>query len=1240
MRSVRALAVIAGTLCLLLVQAAGGARARDIIDAPFDAVSIDILRFAEQIQSSANETDVEAAPDVSGGQSSMRLSARSQGPIYRWLVFSIRNSSPIPLEYVVAARHKSFVGSGVIWPEFASRILVDGQASPGLPPTPEQLNTSDGFSFRIDSNQTITYALEVDGDWPDNLRLWQRDAFAAQRQQVSFFHGLLLGIAILVAIYISSLFIIRRKLIFPSAALLAWCSVSYLAIEFGYLPILIDVSSALQIKIRALVETAMAFSMFASLYTFVELRKRMPVAGYMVLLLILGCIALIGYGYNEPIISAGVARMAILGAAVFGLAVVLALSRRGVIRAQVALSAWVLVAIWTVVAALAATGVLTHDMVGPGLAAGIVLVNLMIAFTVTQYAFDAGVISSRFFEDSGRRALALAGSEQSVWDWREDQGWLFVGQELEKALGLRPNSMSSTGLKGWLELMHPGDRPAYVAAVEAAIQRGRGTFAQEFRLRRKDGTYRWYQLRARAVPGEQGRASRCIGTLGDITTYKRSEERMLYDAVQDRLTGLPNRALFMDRLDRAMSRARGDDAVKLFVAVVDLDRFKIVNDGLGHSIGDSLLLTMARRLQKFMGSEDTLARLSGDQFGVIINASRPQREVNDLAEQLRQAVAHPVQLNPREVFLTASIGVSEYTGDINQPLDLLKDAEIALYEAKRRGKNKIEYFRPTMRDDRSKLIEIESDLRRALERNEIEVAYQPIHSMENGELAGFEALVRWRHRRHGLLGPDEFIGVAEETGVIVDLGRYVMSEAARQLGIWQRVLRPTNPIFVSVNLSPHQVLGQNLVDDVKTIMSREDVTEGSLKLELTETMVMENVELSIQVLQKLRDSGVAILCDDFGTGYSSLSLLQRLPFDTIKLDRSFIMAPPGDDAASVILESIILLAHDLNMKVVAEGIESRDQMERLREFECDFGQGYFFGEPLSSRDVIEALGGKSSLVESKKTKSGRGLFGRLLRPSTNAEDEPESAVEEGSRLKTDQPATGADNLLGIPVEADAFRSEVEARRLERLRRPEIGAVEPVADDSTPEEDDAPDDGEEKAGEGSDAPSQDKPDSVAMEVQRAHHKFAPVTRPGEEDSSPDESTPSSATQPVKPEAIALDKTTAPDVEGAQVPAPAGEDKVDAGELESSPLAAGSAQTALSGGDDPAASSANGDAAKDAPPADDDSAPAEAAADDLEEDGEPHSDAERRLEEIANQRRKGSRLGKLLRRSKKKQAELET
>ena len=388
------------------------------------------------------------------------------------------------------------------------------------------------------------------------------------------------------------------------------------------------------------------------------------------------------------------------------------------------------------------------------ISAGLALVLLTLGFTLAQFAFSHGILSSRFFEDSGRRALALAGSEQTVWDWQAERGALYVGPELERALGLDSGAMTGRGLKSWIELIHPADRAGYVAAVEAAERRGRGTFTQEFRLRRHDGTYRWYLLRARAVVGPDGRASRCIGTLADVTGMKRAEERLLADAVRDRVTGLPNRALFIDRLEVSMRRAHMETNRELYVIAIDLDRFKTVNEGLGFEAGDSLLSVTARRLAGLIGPEDTLARLPGDQFGVIFNGKKPKRDVIPFAEQLRGALSRPIRLRNRELFLTASYGVARFVDDPASAEDFAKDAEIALYEAKRRGRDSIEFFRQDMRSERSALLSLEHNLRKAIERSEIEVVFQPIARLSDTQLAGFEALLRWRHRTEGLLGPE------------------------------------------------------------------------------------------------------------------------------------------------------------------------------------------------------------------------------------------------------------------------------------------------------------------------------------------------------------------------------------------------------------------------------------------------------------------------------------------------------
>jgi diguanylate cyclase (GGDEF)-like protein/PAS domain S-box-containing protein len=952
-------AVLAIVAALAATSSVAGAR--DIVNAALKSPSIDLIPVLEAVETDKPQVTIEI-PDPGAQKSLMTLQAKGQGPVHRWVVFSLLNPDSVPHDLVIVSPHQGFVGSKFLWPKREGSRIYGVQNSAGNEPVPLRSLGADALAFRIDPNSSQTFALELTPAGLNSLALWQRNAFETQAGEYAFFRGVVLGIAMLLGIAIVSFFIVRQRAVFLAASLFAWASILFLTMEAGYLP---DIQKWLGLgadggqRLRAIVESLMLAGVILCLTTFLELRKRLPVLGIGLLVCAAAAGGLAVYGWFEPAMVSGIARLAFGFFVLFGYVLIFTLWREGGMRARASILTWTVLLAWTAMAAFGALDIIPSPNTRLVISAGLALVLLTMGFTLAQFAFSHGILSSRFFEDSGRRALALAGSEQTVWDWQADRGTLYVGPELERALGLEPGAMTSKGLKSWMELIHPADRSAYVAAVEAAERRGRGTFSQEFRLRRNDGTYRWYLLRARSMIGQDGRASRCIGTLADITSMKRSEDRLLSDAVRDRITGLPNRPLFLDRLEFMMRRAHLDNNRELYVLVVDLDRFKTVNDGLGHEVGDSLLSVTGRRLSTLMGPEDTLARLPGDQFAIIFNGKKPKRDVIPFAEQIRTTISRPIKLRGRELFLTASFGVARFLDDRSSPQDFVKDAEIALYEAKRRGRDSIEFFRPDMRDDRSELLALEQDLRRAIERNEIEVVYQPISRLSDMQLAGFEALVRWRHRTEGLLGPDAFMNLAEETGIIKDLSHHVLNEAARQLGIWQRAFRPDKPLFVSVNISSSQLFNTDLVDDVRALLGREDISSGALKLELTESLVMENPELSIEILERLKALGVGLACDDFGTGYSALASLRRLPFDTLKVDKSFLDADPEDEKATIILETVILLAHDLNMTVVAEGIESQEQITALAELECDFGQGFLIGEPMSAKQVVEALGGGS-----------------------------------------------------------------------------------------------------------------------------------------------------------------------------------------------------------------------------------------------------------------------------------------
>jgi diguanylate cyclase (GGDEF)-like protein/PAS domain S-box-containing protein len=571
-----------------------------------------------------------------------------------------------------------------------------------------------------------------------------------------------------------------------------------------------------------------------------------------------------------------------------------------------------------------------------------------------QHAF-AGGVTQGIVSDVERRALALTGAGDMIWDWDVSADKVYTSPEAEVLLGLKRGTLEGPAGR-WLEVLHPLDRDRFRATLDGVLEQRRGRLVQDFRLRTPDGHYLWFALKARPVVGSDGEVVRLVGTLTDVTEHKNAEERLLHDAVHDNLTGLPNRELFVDRLESVLALSKADPAIHPTVIVIDLDRFKQVNDSVGIAVADSILLTLARRLGRLLKPQDTLARLSGDQFALILLSEREADKIISFADTLRKALRAPITFNDRELFVTASMGIALPDGQPHRTEEVIKDAELAMYHAKRVGGDRMEVFKPSMRARKTDRLTLESELRRALEREEINILYQPIVRLEDRSVAGFEALARWDHPKMGRISPSEFITIAEEIGLIVELGLFVLDRTARQLATWQRTVRQRSSLFASVNVSSRQLLRQDLIHDLRTVIARSGIARGSLKLELTESLVMENPEHAAQMLTRIRELGAGLALDDFGTGHSSLAYLQRFPFDTIKIDQSFVRAS-SKGTRPVILRSIISLAHDLGMEVVAEGAETDSDAVELYQLGCEYAQGFVFGEPMSAdaaRDLLNA----------------------------------------------------------------------------------------------------------------------------------------------------------------------------------------------------------------------------------------------------------------------------------------------
>jgi len=484
------------------------------------------------------------------------------------------------------------------------------------------------------------------------------------------------------------------------------------------------------------------------------------------------------------------------------------------------------------------------------------------------------------------------------------------------------------------------------------LEHRRGRLNHEFRVRAEDGHYHWLSIRARPVLGANGEIIRCVGTIVDVTEQKNSIDRLLQDALQDNLTGLPNRQVFLDRLHSVLTLATSGDSVRPTVMAIDIDRYKQVNDSLGIAAGDNILIALTRRLRRLLKPQDTLARLSGDQFGLILVSERDPAKVADFADAVSKAIMVPINFANREIILTASIGLVSWVDQQENAIGLLSDAELAMYRAKRGGGNRVEPFRPAFRTSGTDRLQLETDLRRAIERKELSLAYQPIVRLDNAEIAGFEALMRWEHPKRGSIPPSEFIPVAEMSDLIEPLGMFALEQAANDLMAWQQQTGEI-PVFVSVNLSSAQLLNNNLYNDIRALLTRTHCDPKKLKLELTESVVMENPEQARLVLSKLKETGLSLALDDFGTGYSSLAYITRFPFDTIKLDQQLVR--DTSDKRMVLLRSMISMARAMDMQVVAEGIETEEDALELAKMGCHYGQSFLFGAPIGSDSVLRLL---------------------------------------------------------------------------------------------------------------------------------------------------------------------------------------------------------------------------------------------------------------------------------------------
>ncbi|MFN8674172.1 MAG: EAL domain-containing protein [Candidatus Sericytochromatia bacterium] len=566
---------------------------------------------------------------------------------------------------------------------------------------------------------------------------------------------------------------------------------------------------------------------------------------------------------------------------------------------------------------------------------------------------NAKNIERNLKEAEERYNLTLKGTNEGFWDINIKTGEIYFSSVWKNMLGYKESEINNT-LNEWFLRVHPEDLANLKEFMNNGINAIQENFECEYRIKNFENNYIWMLCKTSTIKDKANNVIKIGGTQINVHKHKEKEqllEKLLKNNSHDLLTGLPNREYFVDKLEKSLAISKTNKNYLFSVMYIDIDRFKIINDSLGHSFGNILLVNFTRKIQNLLGTNDTLSRLGGDEFAILFDNLEDTNQTIKIAEMIQRELRKPFIINEKEVFSNVSIGIAYNFSGNESPDEVLRASDIAMSKAKSLGKARYQIFDSSMQKNTVETFELETDLRHAIERDELKLYYQPIINLKTGKITGFEALVRWFNKNKGLIPSDIFIPIAEETGYIIKIGKWVFKEACKQLKIWNETLFKENNITININISSRQFSHPRLVDHIYEIINGVGIEPNKIKIEITESSIMDNVEQSRKMLEKLQEIGLQIQIDDFGTGYSSLSYLHRFPVNNLKVDKSFVSKMSISDDNLEIVKTIIMLAKNLNLKTTAEGIETKEQLNKLRELNCEYGQGYYFSRPIPVEEV-------------------------------------------------------------------------------------------------------------------------------------------------------------------------------------------------------------------------------------------------------------------------------------------------
>nr|WP_275064931.1 MULTISPECIES: EAL domain-containing protein [unclassified Bartonella] len=914
---------------------------------PQDA-ALDLSKAIEIYHTNSSIFQTSTAPGPDGIVWRIEVQAKSEKFSGNWAVFSLANPTDEQIDRLIVAPHYRMAHSGFLWPDLGSARIQSITPSEGFSLDRQSSANSDIFRITLNPGAVVTFVAELNSVNLPQIYLWQPETYKDAINSYTLYHGILLGISGLLALLLTVLFVVRGTGLFPATAAVAWAVLFYIGIDFNFLNKFFAVTLTTQPIWRAATEVALAATLFIFLFTYLCLNRWHYHFSYGAIVWTIAFCGLGAFAIYDPTRAAGIARLSCGLTAVLGIILISYFSLRNYDRAIMLIPTWLLISFWCVGAYACIAGYLNNDIIQPALAGGLVLIVLLISFTVLQQTFSNDAFHEGIFSDLEQQVLAAKGAGNIIWDWNVERDRIVVHPNMTTLFGIETHKLNGP-MRNWISALHHDDRERFQAVLDIILKNKKGRIDQIFRLSSGGGYYHWFSLRARPAMQKDGKITRVIGTIVNITNHKKAEERLLHDAIHDSLTGLPNQQIFFDRLQNYTSLAKANIKIRPTVFMIDFDNFRQINRKLGIAVGDTVLLIIARRLSRLIHFQDTLSRLSADRFAIILLSETEPQKIAAFADHLHKTISAPISLTEKQITLSTSIGLVTWSESRSTAKDILNDSELAMIHAKQMGGNHIEPFRPNFRTLGIEYNTMAKGIHYAIKRDEIKILYHPILNLSDGHIIGFETIVEWHHPNYGTLNVSDFIKIVENEQIVMDLAQFIIDNVVIDLTNVQEKFSQQS-FFISINLPSTEMVHPRVISQLRSALLRHPLNKGALMIEISEFVLRKNPEQSAHFLEQIKALGMNLALDNFGTGYSSLAYLVRYPFDMVKLDRSLISI--DSVKKKLVLKSIINMATDLNLQIIAEGVENEKEALFLRQEGCKYVQSTLITKPIAIEELI------------------------------------------------------------------------------------------------------------------------------------------------------------------------------------------------------------------------------------------------------------------------------------------------